>query len=122
MIEFISLGEARALQDEAVAAGILFNESCSFLGAFAEDELVGIVGYKISGKRATLKCDYTKPAFRNQGIFTRLHLYRLRYLSQAGIRHCQANCTPEALGIHLRYGARIIKQYKNGIVKVGYDG
>lgn len=100
--------------------GVLFSDKVYYYGLFADEQQVGIYGIRRRGKSGILKCDYTYPNFRRKGNLYKATVMRLSMLNFEGCKTVTANCTPKALGVHRRLGAKIVKRYKNGIVKVIY--
>lgn len=100
--------------------GILFSEWAYYYGLYSDGELVGIYGIKRTGRSATFKCDYTFPIFRRRGFLKTATILRLGMLKDEGIYRVYANCTPMALSTHRKLGAKILKRYKNGVVRVEY--
>ena len=125
----VTLADIEPIKEEATAAGILFSENCQYWGYFREGNLVAICGVLFRRWSVVFKCDYTVPAYRGQGIFTKLNHFRLEMIRKKNMSRIlvdrlplqiTANCTPVALSIHIQAGAEVVNMYKNGIVKVVY--
>lgn len=110
------------LKEQSIKEGLLYpNKPLYYIGLYKEKELVGWGGIKMSFPKAILKCDYVVPKHRNKGYATEILKIRLKLLKTLNYKLVEANATPLALNVHLRCGAKIYREYKNKIIKVGYE-
>jgi len=123
----ISLQDLTPYIGQAKKEGILFSENCYYFGYYIKDEsdeqeqLAGFCAVKISGKKAIFKCDYVLPEYRRLGIHSKMMRIRLEIVKAQNINIVEANCTKMSIGSYLKYGAKIIKEYKNGITQVRFE-
>ena len=107
---------------ECKKLGIIFTSNYKYLGFFKNNEIVGVVGYKIFKKNtAYIGGAYVLQSFRSEGIYELLHKERLKILKNQGIKSITANLTVENQLFHLKRGAKVVKKYNNNIIKVLYD-
>ena len=121
-IQKINPEEILYLKKEAIKDGILFpKKNPIYYGIKINDKVVAFGGIVLKKTRAIIKCDYVSNLYRNKGMASSILSTRLLILKELGVKYIEANCTKMALNIHLRKGARISKEYKNGITKVFYE-
>ncbi len=102
---------------KAESENLIFSDGTKYIGLFYMENLICFSGYKNKKNFYLLKNSYTLPEYRKQGLFTKLHKYKLSFLKDKKI---VANVTKMALNIHLKECAEIIKKFKNGIYKIEY--
>lgn len=107
----ISEKEARSVNWED-APCVNVATGATFLGAFDDMRLVGIVAYKKRGDTIKLCSAIVQPTYRRKGIYSAL--YDLREKEIASIPHKRevAYCTNKSVRMLLRHGFQIVKQYK----------
>jgi len=104
---------------ECKKLGIIFSKKYQYLGYFdSNGNIIGVVGWKILKSSFYLGGSYVDETSRFKGIYTKLNKERLKYMKGKTIT---ANCTKNSLPFHIRNGAKIIKEYKNGITKIIYE-
>ena len=99
------------LKEQSIKEGLLYpNKPLYYIGLYKEKELVVWGGIKMSF-----------PKHRKKGYATKILKIRLKLLKTLNYNWVEANATPLALNVHLRCGAKIYREYKNKIIKVGYE-
>ena len=100
--------------NQAKKEGILFSDNCTYFGYYTSEQsdehenLAGFCAFKISGNKATLKCSYVLPEYRNQGIHTKMTKIRLEVLKMMGIKSVDANCTSMSIRNMIKLGTKIV--------------
>ena len=117
----ISLAVVLTYKDRMKKEGILFSDKAEYFCLYVNDQAVGFYGVKWAGRSATFKCDWTMPNNRRQGHLYMATILRLARCKERGVKTVYANCTPMAFGTHRKLGAKIVKRYKNGVVRVKYE-
>ena len=121
-IRNITLKDIGGLKEVSEKEGLLFPKvSPKFIGVYLNNELIGFGGVSLKKNRAIIKCDYVVNEHRKKCVAQYMHTRRLEMLKTMGFQYIEANATPMALRLHLNNGAKIVKEYKNGITKVAYE-
>jgi len=121
-IRNITLEDIGDLKEISEKDGLLFPKvSPTFIGVYSEKQLIAFGGWVIKGKKAIIKCDYVKPEYRKQGIGRHMLSTRIEILRGLGIKKIEANATKLAINMHKSAGARVVKEFKNGITQVIYE-
>tara|TARA_R100000808_G_scaffold512_3_gene2709 strand:+ start:3763 stop:4131 length:369 start_codon:yes stop_codon:yes gene_type:complete len=86
-------------------------------GAFLEgtDKLLGWAGVKVYSTKYILKTIYVRPEYRLRGVYRKLLEYHLSAFNDKPI---EAVCTPSSFPCMIKYGFKVVKEYKNGCKKV----
>lgn len=104
---------------ECKRLGITFNKTYQYLGYFDENgDIIGVVGWKSFKSSAYIGGSFVDESNRLKGIYTELNNERFKHIQGKVIT---ANCTKNSLPFHLKNGAKVIKEYKNGIKKIIYE-
>ena len=109
------------LINAAETDGILFSRCCSYYAALLDNEIIGLCAILFLVRAAWLKCNFVLPTYRGRGYGFKMICWRLRECAARGITRVFAHCTPMAVNIHLRAGAKMVGRFKNGIIKVKYE-
>lgn len=118
----ITINDIGNLKEVSEKEGLLFPKiTPTFLGVYMAKKLIGFGGWTIKGNKATIKCDYIIPEYRKKGIGGYLLRTRIELLRSKGIKNIQANATKLALNMHKSAGAKVVKEFKNGITQVIYE-
>lgn len=118
----ITLKDIGSLKEVSEKEGLLFPKTPpKFIGVYLNNELIGFGGVSLKKTRAIIKCDYVVKEHRKKGVAQYMHTRRLEMLKKMGFKYVEANATQMALNLHLNSGAKIVKEYKNGITKVAYE-
>lgn len=90
------------------------SEKTTYIGAFCDNVLVGMVGFRMVQGGAIEFCSaIVLPRFRGRGIYRALCEKRLRRIDQLGKTKIVAYCTRYSLNAFLKQGFKIVRQYKN---------
>ena len=117
-----SISQIEHLKEQATKEGLLFPKSNMLVTSVkANEDIIGFGCIALKKTKAILKCVYVSKEHRGNGLASTLLQIRLGAIKNLGIKYAEANCTKLSLNVHLRKGAAIIKQYKNGITKVAYE-
>ena len=119
MIRPVSYSEVEPYIEMAKKEGLIFCSKTQYIGLFRGDKLLAMAGMLIYPTRVVMKNDYVLPEQRRKGLHKALMLYRI---SRFRDRALEATCTPMSLNNYLRFGFKRVKEFKNGCVKVVYEG
>lgn len=82
---------------------------------------VGICGYMQNKDSAKFKFDYVIPEYRQNGILANMIKFRINYAIKNKAKNILVNAMPMAVNSHIKAGARILKKYKYGGMKLIYE-
>jgi GNAT superfamily N-acetyltransferase len=118
----INIEEYPDLKNIGVKNGLLFNDLADYFALFIEEKIVGYCSIKQKNfKSAIFKTAFVFPEHRRKGYLRFMVNERLKIVKSFGIIKVEANCTKQSLNVHLSLGAKITKEYKNGITKIVYE-
>lgn len=105
---------------EATRHSILFPKGATYFLAEESHDLiswteVGFASIHMRKHSAELKSAYVLPRFRKKGIYRKLLDHRLKYAKDKRLNGVTAVCTPDSYPIWTKMGARLQKEYKNGL-------
>jgi hypothetical protein len=112
MIKWIDKKEIEPYINQAKKEKLFFNTHTEYHGYYIDDKLVAFCGIMYFRNKAVLKNDYVFPEYRSRGICTEMIDYRLKLLKEKGYKIIEANCTKDALSIHIKAGAKVVREYK----------
>jgi uncharacterized protein (UPF0332 family) len=120
-IERISEKDIEQYKELAKKEGLLFGKGIEYYGVYSNKALLGFGGLSFKKHHAIHKCDYVFKAFRKNGVHTELTKLKNEVAFSRGVKHVEANCTPAAVKTHINLGAEVMREYKNGVVKIKYN-
>ena len=110
-----------AMLQKARREGLTFASNTQLLGLFDGNELIGFTGLLWYINKVVFKNHYVISGRRRQGLFREMLNFSIGLAISQGIFKGEATCTTLSLSEYLRRGFRIIKQYRNGMVKVCHE-
>lgn len=122
-IEVIKYEDIKKHIDEIKKYQLCFCSSTIYYGLFEEDVLVGFAGIIIQSEKIIFKNDYILESERGKGLYKYLMNYRMFIAKNSGnkIKKIEANCTNYSIKTYLKYGFKVVKEYRNGCKKVIYE-
>lgn len=113
-VTFTDLSPLSAMRKEHV--DFTDNGNTSYLGAFVEDKIVGVVGWQMVGKRnLRYKTAFVLPQYRGKGIYKALFEAREQHCEAIFKEKITAFCTPLSLPMYLKSGFEVVRENKNGV-------
>lgn len=96
---------------------VKFNPHCEYLIAECAGVVIGCAGWRHGRHAVILGPSFVRTEYRRLGVFSALHDERVRRLSGVAV----ASCTRYSLPLHLKHGARIVREYKSPLYRIRYD-
>lgn len=97
--------------NEAKKNLITFYKNGIYFGYCISDKIVGCVGFIESKNYIKFGGSFVLPEYRNIGIYKALCEKRMGFVRSIG-KPIYANCTKYSINLHIKNGAKIIKEFK----------
>lgn len=120
MIKKVSIEELKDYIDLAKKSNLTFCSKTNYFAKYINNEIVAFCGVLPYKNKWILKNAYTLKEHRGKGYHKQLMEFRIHMAKTLGIKTLEATCTPMSLNNYLRYGFKIIKEYKE-VTKVRRD-
>lgn len=104
----------------AESVDIKHNPKTTYIGAFVDGRIVGVVGWMMNGKVLRYKTDGVLNEYRGMGIYSKLWNERER-ICHGMTKTTTAFCTEKSLGKYLASGFRVIRTGRITFVKRDND-
>jgi len=118
-IKKININDIQKYSSEIKKYQLCFCSSTQYFGLFEDDELLGFFGIIILKNKVIFKNAYILEKHRGKGYYKYMMNYRMYLAKNVGL--IEATCTKYSIKTYLKYGFRVIKEYKNGCKKVIYE-
>ena len=102
---------------------LCFCEKTKYFGLFEDDDILGFFGIIILKNKVIFKNDYILEKHRGKGYYKYMMNYRMFLAKNTGLKDVkiEATCTKYSINTYLKYGFKIVQEYKNGCKKVIYE-
>jgi len=122
-IERIYIADIQKYNSEIKKYQLCFCSATKYFGLFEDDELLGFFGIIKLKNKVIFKNDYILEKHRGKGYYKYMMNYRMFLAKSCGIRNpiIEATCTKYSIKTYLKYGFKVVQEYKNGCKKVIYE-
>jgi hypothetical protein len=120
MIVKLTQEQIEPFKKMAKAENLIFSEGTEYYGKIEDTILLGFVGLKEYPRKYMFKTDYVLKPYRGRGVYRELNDYRVKLVNDRGFKPVELYCTASSLPLHLKNGAKVIKEYKIS-TKVRYE-
>lgn len=100
---------------------LCFCNNTKYIGLFIDNTLIGFAGILYNNTKITFKNDYIFENYRGNGYYKYLMKYRFFLAKDRKAKRIEATCTKMSINTYLKYGFKVIQEYKNGCKKVVYE-
>lgn len=101
--------------------GLSFAKNSVYHGFYYNDILFGIGALLYRGKDCTFKSHFVFPPFRKRGLYGKAFLLQKEIAFSKGVRYLYGNCTKMSVGTHIRLGAKVVEEFRNGVTRLRYE-
>lgn len=114
IVKYKEVEQLKCMKKEGV--DIKDDHKTTYLGAFYDNKLVGVVGWRMLGNVLRYKTDFVLKEYRGKGIYSKLWKER-EDLCDGKNRTVTAFCTEKSISMYLSCGFKVFKEGRVKFVK-----
>lgn len=101
---------------KAESVDVKYNPKTTYLGAFIDGRIIGVVGWMMNGRVLRYKTDGVLPKYRGMGVYSKLWDERER-MCRGKAETATAFCTEKSLAKYVASGFHVVRTGRISFVK-----